>query len=509
MTCNESASKSVIRVAHGLFDQAKAFGQLGLGLNTTNNLLELSIPRLAFTRSLLKLLEEGCGLRFADNEFPLCYNTLPSWPLTAEPAGFSTRNGSVLPSNAFDTLLGNWTAETTGKSAFIRTLKCTLWVCHANGLREAIRYLADLQHNGYILNPRTVAEVLVALSHSSSQCSSEYDVPGVYFDGLIPKNACDWTQSQIKPSLGMDIPKNSIVIEYFLEECLSRSEEVRACRNYDEWIKGQWEIAALTLEWFHLTRGDRVSLSEALSGVNHQFTELSADAHGMQRVFCSDIISTPRSFQFSDMMLGAILMIRQVAPDDWRERVVNERVLVPRQLSKLLLCENGLAAFDLMDLPPEWRALSCEMAPMFSIIVNKQELWPHWSIGRSKEPKEPAASLIAEACEDQIKSMVNRVHLLNTRGDYGESADLLKRMCDVFPWSDVLSSELAIALDLSGNPEAALSYIEKAIIIRPENELYWQSLGAILVSLGFEVEAILTKAIRVMIQNAKRQRLRE
>ena len=82
MICNGVAKTALLGIAEQLFAQVKAVGQFGLGMSTTASVLDAAMKqRIGFTRSLLQALEQVAGLRFGDNEVPLCYNTA-DWPPT-------------------------------------------------------------------------------------------------------------------------------------------------------------------------------------------------------------------------------------------------------------------------------------------------------------------------------------------------------------------------------------------------------------------------------------------
>jgi hypothetical protein len=85
----------------------------------------------------------------------------------------------------------------------------------------------------------------------------------------------------------------------------------------------------------------------------------------------------------------------------------------------------------------------------------------------------------------------------NEEGRRAEAIEALQLLRYTYPWAATVYQELSIATDESGDPEAALELIIRALVLDPRQSLLWHSLGVILERIGARRESAITMAISV------------
>lgn len=126
---------------------------------------------------------------------------------------------------------------------------------------------------------------------------------------------------------------------------------------------------------------------------------------------------------------------------------------------------------------------------------------------RNKPELEPAAG-DDEGDGDPVELFQRRLTagIEATEANPGEGVRLLRKACEIYPWTGWAHAELGIAQDTSGDPASALLQLEKAILSMPDQHLWWQSLGVVLRRLGHDTEARIAQVISQWIAEEKAKR---
>ena len=345
---------SVIRIAGKLFAQFRAIGQFSSQSGGQEGQLNDDlIKRIGFLRSLFQALESTVGLRFESEETTFVYNTY-SW--TAERiAGFADGSAQLYPSQIIDSYFGGWRVQWDAKAEETRStrfLRAALWICNTEGLERAITYLSESYMSGLILESDTLAWSILQLLMASHTAPDDRAVVGEFFPQGIPQNTADWIGFPIQPvSADSDLVKQSEKwLPFFVELTFSVFERIAQSSSYDNWLTGRWRTEGLLEALFvKLHWGNQLSLP--MRTALDQIEEVRADTGGMQDVFRA----YPHNRYFLTKLSAFKLLYLEVQrrdPEGWKDRLVEERFLVPKAVAEQVFAE------QFFDVPIEWQGLS-------------------------------------------------------------------------------------------------------------------------------------------------------
>lgn len=367
----EGLSPCFVRIAEGLLMQVKAFGQLALAVDTDEGRLnEELVNRYAFTRSYFLLLQEVAGLQFSARELPIVYNTA-DWPADGPPGGYVTPQDGVTPSKVVSTFLAAWSYQWHCKrkltSSVDRPLKAALWVYDKQGLVPAVEFVLDLQKHGFVLDPDVVFHTLDHLFSAYRTSESEGELAALFFGGAKPGGATAWAASELRPfksySIKREIPEAAL--SALLNAGLEEIEKVRAATSYDEWVLRQCTLQDHLSAILHVIQKYVSGPTLSLKSVLDHFEEIMADAGAVSGVL-KTTANNPLTLPVSVMRVIREMMKAKL-PTDWRDRLMQERAVIPYEL------EDYFCSGETVALPPRWQLLSPVLTPVFVQVISGNE----------------------------------------------------------------------------------------------------------------------------------------
>jgi hypothetical protein len=493
----EDGMRALVPIAEALFSDLLAFGLLAAGTRTSDAELERYIvERYGPATLVIRVLEEMCGLRFADGAVPYCYNTV-SWPDGTPLGGYAGHPGGPSPSAVLPSLAGNWTMviKSEEHSAFPRLLRVSLWESWTNGLPSALRLLVDLARNGFVLSPRDLTAVIVLLLRARSQVDSDAEMVRRFLGtGVIdgPASfqgdmATDWVDSERPIS-----EQSAELTNWLLEAMLEETESARAADSLDDWLVGRCRLGLVLGSLSHALHDLHPDPPVAVAAMLSQFEEIVADSGGSRLVW-----QRVPTFEQIVMLQVSVVAIgyQSAGGDDWPERMAEERVVLPDRfrdawLAGLRTGDEPQVPFDA--LPRTWTHVSPRTAPAYAAVFSSDlpfGLWPAPTPG-DEEPAGPT-----RAAFEQFREELLRCVEMNEAGQLDAAADGLRALADVHPWFSALHWEMAIAHDRRGETEAALDEAITAVLLGPTTPGCWHSLGVVLTHLGAGEEARLASGL--------------
>lgn len=553
-TCNPSFERALLPIAQLLFSELKSFGILASPSKIdSERLKDYIVKRGSFIKSLLQLLEEYTDLRFTAHQ-PYCYQT-QNWPANLPLAGLTTGDKLPRPSDVVTAMVANWSVKFEGGYTS-RALRVALWITHQTNLSNAIQFIFRLEKSGFMLG-LGLDEALLVLLAGRSQVESEEELVRRCLRGSIPTSPeawmpieldIDWVDVQIAPK-----PAEQRLLAELLNIALDEVESLRNAASWDEWIVGQIHLSVILpiISNAYIRRVPEPSL--AANAILSQLEEIVADAFALTHARGSSISSRPFAQNFSSLR-GLMMIFEHNAGENWEDRLFEERLMVPKALRHILLPQkNG-------SLPVEWDLLSRHLVQPFAIVWH-HEYQPELArsvalfgekllasstvqeffIKHAITDAELQEIFFSEAYEgksffnkmfdgtypkkelskDELTKIIQSEHdktnfsewqnslyqaiELSENGRLSEAQVLLNELAQMYPWSAMVQSELAIALDRAGSVEQALQHVIDSIILDLQNPLGWQSLGVILNRLGSHNEAVFAMNISQYLQDSMKQ----
>jgi tetratricopeptide (TPR) repeat protein len=545
MRANEAASRSLLGIATTLFTQLRAIGPLTE--RKQEEALGKLTRRIAFTGRFLQFLEAAADLRFEPGETPLLYNTA-AWPAEAMPAGWNADETSVRPSDLVLSYHGTWRGHLPEHNvATRRFLKAALWVAATSGVATAVRYLFELHRRGFALGPEQFGSAVDALLSACRSVERDEDVPRFFFGERAPATPHDLIHADfVHYSFKSRRPLPEAVLETLFDEAQEQIERARNAADYDEWVVAQAVLYGVAWVVEH-TLEEHGPANLAVKSFVEQLEELRADAgsmvmrHGDDEPFRERLSTLPRAL--------FLILTYKLGPAAAREHVLHARAPFPHALADLV--------FGSVPLPPPWDGVSPSLAGVFAPIMTdvrhelvrarrftreelvatgaapkvfasrgvhgaaEQEIILQELVGKSAQPDEENETAAASAKwasdnRELVRSVAGELHgkaslaehqdqlmaamRLGEEGAH-EAAVSIRRLAGLYRWSPYVHFELGIALDRSGDPQAALPHMELAIALDPLNALHWQSLSVILSRLGAPYESVLASAVPELLKD--------
>lgn len=536
MLANDSAGRSLRRIAETLWMQLRAIGPLTQRNDVQPGNDEGIAHRVVFTRVYFQLLEQAAELRFEPGETPLLYNTA-EWPDGAAPAGWLAADTAVKPSDLVISYHGMWRGHLPEHDvAMRRFLKATLWVIQTSGFTEGLRYLFALHRCGFAVGPSDFGGAVGVLLGAYRAVERDEDVPRFFFGRKIPATPHDLIHADfVKESFGEPPPRRPLgedVLATLFDEAQMQIDRVRGAADYDEWLVGQCVLygVAWIVEQMLEEHGPK---NLGIQSFIDQLEELRADAGSQSHFgssFSENLSALPRA-------LSKILAFT-LGVENARQHVLAVRAPFPPALADLV--------FEGKPLPPPWNGVSPRLAGIHARLhdhqptlvrtrrFTREELEATDAIdgvfaahpvddpvarenilrevtGETPQTTEPAAAKPETMNPEQIKEVAGELRHaaavaehrdrliaaieMGEEGAHAVSVEAIRSIHELYPWSSFVHYELGIALDRSGDPESALHHIETAIALAPARKEHWQSLGVVLNRLGARHEAVIAKVV--------------
>jgi hypothetical protein len=105
---------------------------------------------------------------------------------------------------------------------------------------------------------------------------------------------------------------------------------------------------------------------------------------------------------------------------------------------------------------------------------------------------------------EDITQRLQRAMAMGDKGNRKGAASLVEELVADYPWFHPLLYELGVALDQADRSSLALVTLEAALLVAPENPLYWESLSIVLRRLGSDVAARLALGTIAMLRSSPR-----
>jgi hypothetical protein len=469
----------IVTIAKALTTQLKAFGFIADSIEKPAEVFQTTItPRAMFLLTVLKLLDGGEAIKQAiAPEDPFIYNTA-KWPKGCPCGGKLEANDAISLDIHFLSLWMFWNLQLEADSrdsAPSKIARAALWVLKNTGsFCAAISYILDLQISGFVLNRRYATEALVTLFNARRRVMNDDELIGFFLDETTG-NSPDWTRIQFKkfnfdqPIVRPDIDDD---FDLLIDRAESEIERVINAESYDDWLLGQLTLNSL-LNTVH-SIFDHYSTDNLLHYIARmkRIGEIRADAGGFSKLFKLYIKGIKADFTMA--AVAAIMLSAKT--EDWIDRILEDRAVVPAQLEQLLTTKG----IDERGLTAGWDRVSILLAPIVAPPLLK---FPNFQVFRTVAVEEGQDDSVDNRL-DEIQSILDQSFEAANRGDKVKALDLTKRLTELYPYFHFGWMEFAIRTDEAGETSLALPSIINAIILEPLEYTRWQSLGVILKRLG-------------------------
>jgi len=509
------------------------------------------LPRLGFLATFAEALRDTPFMRRAIAGLPFIYNTA-QWPEGAPVAGFMEPDSVIPPADFLASLSAIWHLqcmdEDSAGGAEWKLVRAAAWILEREGFLPALSYVLELQRSGCVLRDETTAGALCILLDARRGVASDEEIAGLLFE--TPHcSAKEWPRRVFR-ELQVDAtrflrPDLSDDFDRLIDEAEARVERMLETTNFDDWMLGQacvWkELTTLRRVFEHHEQWEAL----AYVGRTTRLEEIRADAGAHFRVARSRLGS--RVYTWDNTMLSAMTMMVRGSTEDWLERFLEDRALLPRELEPLALVGGDLVTLEPSALPARWQAFSATLAPAWAACVLDDAMMAfrrrrpfrleddhadslaepfleskdigaarvreallalvcdrpgvdeaplrelaQAAIGAQQDLDDFVAELHREMVIEEIRSLMRGAM---QKGDPSAAEATRARWCELYPYFAGAALERAIGWDEAGRHEESLAEIERSIVLSPRDAPPWHSLGVILLNLGRRQEAAFAQAI--------------
>ncbi|MFH0298190.1 hypothetical protein AAFX91_13295 [Bradyrhizobium sp. 31Argb] len=360
----------ILHIAQSLFGQMRAFGILANHSTRASEVLNSAIlPRLAFLKMLLAALDhidpEASREPIASGD-PIIYNTL-DWPPTAPPAGVFEPSGNVSLERHLNSWYLSWNlqlGESPQSAMILKVVRAALWLVKSpGGIDAAIQYVIDLQIKGVIVDRLVAIQAMIWLLRARRCVHDDSDLADFFLEHA-PSSASEWTRAQFK-EFNLDKPavrpELTDDLSLLLDRAESEIDQVLSADSYDAWLLGQMALHPMlstVVSVFH-----EFQVQDELQFVTKltRLEEIRADAGGFGRLFriwSGQFLTFKYTSDFTMCATACCLLSGKTA--DWKDRMLDERALVPTCLQHLVT-EFGIREHP---LPDGWARISETLAPI-------------------------------------------------------------------------------------------------------------------------------------------------
>jgi hypothetical protein len=476
-------------VAAALMTEMRLFGRLTAeGSLDEGMLTEYATTRAGFALSLVETLQGMGAIRFRDDvHVPYLYHTA-GWPAELGPSGYGLADR---PHTWVLSQFVNWHARTSG-SAAVRLLRAALWQVHQGGLQRGVGYLFDLYDWG-LAGRDDLASALAVLLRARCQVGGDAELvermssdPGAVGTPL----ETTWVDETAVPCDAV-----SEVVTALLDRAQQDIVEAREAGDIDEWADRQIHLGGTLRVISQAVRDLPVRLPLAWRARLGQWDEIVADAGGLN-------LAAHAGYwwpTFAHLMSSAGVMagaVRAEAGDDWQERFVSERLLVPAALQDVMLPALDEGRRDVVGAPPEWEQLSWRSIHAWAAVYRSgqsPDLTP------ADRPRDPAAT--PEERREWLQDAMLSAITADEAGDHVRAAAASAAVARRYPYFPMAAQEEAIAHHRNGDLTAATDRIRVALFLSPRDPAIWQSAAAVLDALEAPAERRLAQALRHVLQD--------
>jgi hypothetical protein len=469
MRYNNDAELVLGPIAEVFLMQLQAFGLAFMGnfrrLNATEDLAEVLArfqPRLSFIKAYFQFLEITCDFRCDDTDVIL-YNTA-DWPADSAPDGRRDTEVVVRPSQLVTSYGGAWNLHQRDPLSMVdRVIKAALWECQERSLLSAVQYVLRLEKHGYILHPLVTVRVLMTLLAARARGREETLVRRMLSSARsLPTDLQAFVACELRyfpPVKHVSTTRAQNEIAAIIRHALEATEDARNAASYAEWWLTQRYLHPHLYAVLNLFRHIRNKPGLALSTVLYQLEEIRCDAGAAVR----NLSALRPTFYGPEAVL---LIYEQNGGDDWVERAVRERAIVPRAILPWLLRETR------EPLPDAW----AYMDPTIAYVLNDVILGT---------PCRLQPQLEASLGNDHMGEIRRWIENVLVPAQYNVGVREVASILTQYPWHPALWQEMAIAQDMKeNNREAALASMAISLLLNPESASGWDSLSVILHKLG-------------------------
>lgn len=529
----------------------QTFGRLTVSVNLTEDLLSAYIAdRAGFVLSYLRELETRCGLRFARSSgLAFCYNTA-SWPDAAPPSGYTGTEGAVLPSHFARSMVLAWSLRT--KHSFGRRLLLgATWQISSRGFQAGIDWLFDLYDEGFI-GTDDLHSLSLILFVARANVEADHEMVARFHPTLTRSDdRSGWTHMEPETAWVQSRELNRegrTAMSRLFRRTVARVERVRSASNLDEWVVGSIHVAGLLTVASRLITGLLEEVPLTWRARLSQWEEIVADAGGIIRLERAGFDA--HSFVERAGYIRVVgEMIRSKVGEEWRRRLYEDRLLVPRQLQQELLFR---PPDQPIEVPERWASLSWKVIYPWTKVVHPErdpntiraygftaedllgtsELTAALTAANSALTAEARRELVGRYLQNRLEQVpdpdrlkvlldetVPRARAALARAELIDELNVVRRLLDEgvdtktaatlassvlhrYPYFAAAWLELAIAHDMSEEREQALECLIKAVMLRPQLSSSWHSLYVVLSRLGNRDESILAGAYATVLEEA-------
>lgn len=453
----EIERESLRILGEGLLSHIVVFGRTGGFKRGPSRALS---DLIGVSRAFFQLLEEGPALPCGDPKLSFVANRSVWSP--AVPVGGYLADEPRLPRSevvrSYDVM---WSLDVERGHAMAPALRGSAWVCTSRSFPDAVRYLLDLQHDGYLGGVKSLMKALLVLCWAREQVQEDRDLPGVIFEKL-PKTTEQWLTTGFRSDLyGVDAPRDMAgTASIILERCLEFVDRVRAAKTYAEWIVGQMNLAMLL-------QGAVVSAKQYLPepslvtrALLDQLEEIMADAI----VFFTPVITgVPLLRAHFSQARHLSRKLARVDQNQWKSRILNERLLIPNALRHLVDHPYWLDEQVKIELPTDWETVSCDLAFPISLAVK----------GRGPSP---FSSVRPNATQEDLDQAVRGAKQSQEACDHAAAVPIFEGALETYPWCHFLRTGLSLSLIKLQRFDEALGAVQLAALTAPLERSNWTSL---------------------------------
>jgi hypothetical protein len=385
-----------------------------------------------------------------------------------------------------------WTLQCRpGAEPAVRLLliRAALWMLAHHDFETALRYLLDLHKHGYLLDFQMLDQCLSILCAARLKVHTDAEIVALLVElGGTPGS--EWRSARWSGADVLSMPalrEPGVDAEYLTHAAQAEIDEVRAASSHDAWLLGQYYLPQLMWAVLFTLRYIGVADQLAYFALCARFEEISCDGFPFRAMQAG----MPQHFPFAPQfgVARTVALVLQQTCDDWQDRLLVERVVVPDELSDLLMPDADTVLADVPHerLPAPWHLLSAALAPIYGRVVLRE---PEYALRRripmnaeelasysnAPEAPEPGSDESRRICRAEIGALART--LKNAKP--GADSSLL----DLYPYCDLALFAEALALDRAGDRQAAARRIEQAILIDPSDYKRWHSFGLIVQGLG-------------------------
>lgn len=469
-------------LTNSFFNQIQSIGNF-LDINSTVELRETTIKRVNIIKSFFYYLESQTEnvLNEGDEKLPFIYNT-QSWPENFPISGYRNSKHPLPYSSIVESYFITWNYQVQYKQkgfpSFPRFLRSLLFICSQTNAVDALKYILDLYKYGYIIDINVVYTTISYLIYAYKKTEQDREMIQFFFE-REPSSNIEWRDYDFV-NFNFD-GSNSIrspasLIKVLIDFTLEETGKIRNSSNYDNWLRGQWFIRRLIAVVQKLVTEHIPNQTIFLKSILSQLEEIRADSGSVETMmlYKEDVFYDFNTYN------GIITMFKSNAGRNWKERLLNERAFIPKEISENIFSHSPLSA--------KWSKPSSIFAPIIVENVLKKDyafLFFYLTNGITKNIE----------MQDVQACLKNSFEIK----DKQERLQYLQELNKLYPFNDFIHYELGICFDEMGEKQRAIESIKSAILIQPEDPYRWHSLGVVLNSMGEMKLALAAFAVSQMI----------